>query len=100
MASIYGLVDAPATWNKCFNDVLLNIGFKRFENEVCLYIYPGKYLQLVLFVDDVIIIGKNKQSIAEIVKEIQQRFQVKISWNPVMFVGLQIFKDVKCVYAC
>ncbi|KAI5747542.1 hypothetical protein M8J77_015823 [Diaphorina citri] len=55
--SLYGLKQASNCWNNKINNILKNLGFKRSENDSCLYskVENGSEIYLLIFVDDIII---------------------------------------------
>lgn len=59
--SIYGLMQASKAWNDRFNDFISRYGFRRCEEDSCLYVRVGKFgsVYLLLYVDDVLIIAKD-----------------------------------------
>ncbi|KAK8506671.1 hypothetical protein V6N12_038490 [Hibiscus sabdariffa] len=57
--SIYGLKQASRSWNLHFNDAIKEFGFIRNEDEPCVYKkFSGSIVSfLILYVDDILIIG-------------------------------------------
>ncbi|KAK8625704.1 hypothetical protein V6N13_056865 [Hibiscus sabdariffa] len=62
--SIYGLKQASRSWNLRFNDAIKEFGFIRNEDEPCVYKkFSGSIVSfLILYVDDILIIGNGKSS--------------------------------------
>ena len=61
LRSIYGLKQASRSWNIRFNETIKEFGFSQNANEPCVYkkVSGSVVLFLVLYVDDILIIGSN-----------------------------------------
>ncbi|KAK9008932.1 hypothetical protein V6N11_080408 [Hibiscus sabdariffa] len=61
--SIYGLEQASRSWNLRFNEAIQEFGFIRNEDEPCVYKkFSGSIVSfLILYVDDILIIGNDYQ---------------------------------------
>ena len=59
--SIYGLKQASHSWNKCFDQAIKMHGFDKNIDKPCVYkrIQNDKVIFLVLYVDDILIIGND-----------------------------------------
>ena len=59
--SIYGLKQASRSWNTYFNDVIKLFGFIKNEEEPCVFkkISESTVVLLVLYVDDILLIGND-----------------------------------------
>jgi hypothetical protein len=59
--SIYGLKQASQSWNLCFDEVVKGFDFIQSEEEPCVYKKEsGTYvLFLILYVDDILLIGND-----------------------------------------
>ncbi|GKA70959.1 retrotransposon protein, putative, ty1-copia subclass [Tanacetum coccineum] len=59
--SIYGLKQALRQWNKRFNDEIKKFGFTQNCDEPCVYLKASKsnVTFLILYVDDILIMGNN-----------------------------------------
>lgn len=57
---MYGLRQAPHTWNSKIDSYLVNLGFEKSSNEAKLYVLNHKdqaQVIISLYVDDLLIIG-------------------------------------------
>lgn len=64
LKSLYGLRESPRAWYECFDKFIVGLGFERSENDYCLYILDNgsdDKIFLILFVDDLLICGKNAE---------------------------------------
>ena len=59
--SIYGLVQASWSWNKCFDNVIKAYGFIQTFGEACIYkkVSGSSVAFLILYVDDILLIGND-----------------------------------------
>ena len=69
--SLYGLKQASRNWNSMIHDYLTKEKFTRSYADPCLYHNSETGIHLALYVDDLIIAGKNKKAVSE--------FKAKIS---------------------
>jgi len=63
--SLYGLKQAPRQWYKSFNTFMIGQGYTRYQYDNCGYFqqFEGSFIYLLLYVDDMLIISKDKSSI-------------------------------------
>lgn len=95
MKSPYGLKQSSKCWNNRINDFLLKSGFKRSENNYCLYsrVHGKDMVYLILYVDDIILMGPNLSHI-ELCKEmLTDEFDIKDKGELKNFLGLEISYD-------
>ena len=61
--SIYGLVQASQSWNKCFDSVIKAFGFVQTFGEACIYkkVSGSSVAFLILYVDDILLIGNDNR---------------------------------------
>ena len=59
--SIYGLVQTSRSWNICFDKVIKAYGFMQPFGEACTYkkVSGSSVAFLILYVDDILLIGNN-----------------------------------------
>ena len=65
--SIYGLKQASRSWNICFDEVVQGFGFIKNEEEACVYKKESgsSVAFLILYVDDILLIGNNIPILAD-----------------------------------
>ncbi|WJZ82104.1 hypothetical protein VitviT2T_001894 [Vitis vinifera] len=74
--ALYGLKQAPRAWYSRIDSHLIQLGFRRSENEATLYLKQNEDgLQLVvsLYVDDMLVAGSNVRLLAKFKMEMQDR---------------------------
>lgn len=93
--SIYGLRQASKAWNDRFNEFMIECGFQRCEEDNCLYVRYGSDgpVYLLLYVDDVLVIAKNLNSVEVVKRTLQKEFRMQDLGEAKVFLGLQIDRD-------
>jgi hypothetical protein len=66
--SLYGLKQSPRMWYQKFDTNMLGLGFKRSKEDHCVYskLIGDHVIYLVLYVDDMLLIGNNKEIIQDV----------------------------------
>ena len=73
--SLYGLKQAPRQWYKKFDSFMTSNGYKRTLADPCVYIrkFPGgNFIILLLYVDDMLIVGQDARMIQSLKKDLVQ----------------------------
>ena len=93
--SLYGLKQSSKCWNNKINDFLLNLGFKRSNNDYCLYskVHKNEIVYLLLYVDDIILTGPDLHHIEYYKTKLTNEFDVKDKGELKNFLGLEIIYD-------
>ena len=84
--NLYGLCDTGRTWNQHITQGLLNRGFKQSEVDPCLFIKDD----LVLYMDDTVVILPNKLWIDNLIKILQQDFDLTDDGDIKDYLGVRI----------
>ena len=90
--TIYGLKQSPREWNKLFDQVVLKMGFVRSVCDACVY-RSGSYsspMYLVIYVDDLLVFGKNLTDIARVKKALCDRFRMKDLGVATWYLGVRL----------
>lgn len=89
--SIYGLKQSPRCWNERLNSVLLKLGFTRSRRDYCLYSLAIKddEIFLVIYVDDVLIVGRNLSTIIQLKQRLSKEFEMSDCGNVKHFLGMK-----------
>lgn len=75
--SLYGLKQAPRQWNSKFNELLIKFKLERSSIDRCLYYNVDRSLILIIYVDDGLIVAKNKLLLVELIKFLKSHFETK-----------------------
>ena len=96
--SLYGLKQAPRQWYKKFDSFMVSQGYKRTAADQCVYIQrfqDGNFVALLLYVDDMLIVGKDATKISQLKKELSNSFDMKDLGPAQQILGMQIIRDKK-----
>lgn len=83
---LYGLKQASRIWNKRFHRFVIKLGFMRSKHDYCLYVQYTRILvnenkqiivHILVYVDDVIIIGNDLEAIQNIKLYLSSEFEIK-----------------------
>jgi hypothetical protein len=88
--SLYGLKQAPAEWNRKMDSFLESFGLHRSNYDRCVYF--GKGVSLVLYVDDGLIAGIDRQSIERLLSAMSNAFEITHG-DVSYYLGLEIDRD-------
>ncbi|TYK31055.1 gag/pol protein [Cucumis melo var. makuwa] len=95
--SIYGLEQASRSWNIIFDTAIKSYGFDQYDDEPSVYkkINKGKVAFLVLYVDDILLIGNDVGYLTEVKTWLAAQFQMKDLEKVQYVLGIQIIRDRK-----
>ena len=97
LRSIYGLKQASRSWNLHFDETIKTYGFEQNVNEPCVYKYikEKKVVFLVLYVNDILLIGNDVETLSNVKKWLAEQFQMKDLGEASYILGIQIIRDLK-----
>ena len=96
--SLYGLKQAPRQWYKKFDSFMVGHGYRRTAADYCVYFkrYPGeKFIILLLYVDDMLIVGQDRAQISKLKEELAESFEMKDLGPAKQILGMEITRDRK-----
>ena len=94
--SLYGLKQAPRQWYKKFDSFMVNQGYKRTNADHCVYVKQfedGNFIILLLYVDDMLIVGQDLNMINRLKVELSKTFDMKDLGPSKHILGMQITRD-------
>ncbi|GJW65959.1 retrotransposon protein, putative, ty1-copia subclass [Tanacetum coccineum] len=93
--SIYGLKQASRQWNKRFDDEIKKFGFTQNRDEPCVYIKAsGSYIAiLILYVDDILLMGNNIPMLQDVKSYLGKCFAMKDLGDAAYILGIKIYRD-------
>ncbi|KAK9042692.1 hypothetical protein V6N11_017757 [Hibiscus sabdariffa] len=93
--SFYGLKQASRSWNLHFNEAIQEFGFIRNEDEPCVYKkFSGSIVSfLILYVDDILIIGNDIPTLQSIKTWLSSCFSMKDLGEAAYILGVKIYRD-------
>jgi hypothetical protein len=96
--SLYGLKKAPRQWYLKFDKFMTEQGYSRCHSDHCVYfkrIENGSYIILLLYVDDMLVVGSNMQDINVLKKKLANSFAMKDLGVAKKILGMRITRDMK-----
>ncbi|KAL3834104.1 hypothetical protein ACJIZ3_008840 [Penstemon smallii] len=94
--SLYGLKQAPRCWYKRFDSFIMSLGYNRLSSDPCAYYKrfgDGDFVILLLYVDDMLVAGPNKDRIKELKAQLAREFEMKDLGPANKILGMQIYRD-------
>ncbi|KAJ9545394.1 hypothetical protein OSB04_025101 [Centaurea solstitialis] len=95
LKSIYGLKQASRSWNLHFDERIKEFGFAKSEFEPCVYTkFSGSIVSLlVLYVDDILLIGNDVPTLQSIKSWLSRCFQMKDLGEAAYILGIKIYRN-------
>ncbi|GJZ90850.1 putative RNA-directed DNA polymerase [Tanacetum coccineum] len=93
--AIYGLKQASRQWNKRFDEEIKRFGFTQNRDEPCVYrkASGSNVVFLILYVDDILIMGNNIPRLKEVKDYLGKCFSVKDLGEAAYILGIKIYRD-------
>ena len=93
--SIYGLKQASRSWNLRFDESVKGFGFVKNEDEPCVYkkISGSTIVFLVLYVDDILLIGNDIPTFQNVKSWLGKCFSMKDLGEAAYILGIKIYRD-------
>lgn len=100
--SIYGLKQSPRCWFAKLADSLLKYGFKQSRSDYSLFMFHhgGISVQILVYVDDLMITGNSPSAIQEFKDYLSTCFHMKDLGQAKYFLGLEIARSSAGIYLC
>ncbi|CAL9006694.1 unnamed protein product, partial [Prunus brigantina] len=96
--SLYGLKQAPRQWYKKFDSFMIEHRYRRTTSDHCVFVKrfdDGEFIILLLYVDDMLIVGQNSDKISKLKKELSKSFAMKDLGPAKRILGMSISCDRK-----
>ena len=93
--SIYGLKQASRSWNIRFDEVIKGFGFRQNEEEPCVYkkASGSAVVFLILYVDDILLIGNDIPMLQSVKTSLNNSFSMKDLGEAAYILGIKIYRD-------
>ncbi|KAG8472622.1 hypothetical protein CXB51_034312 [Gossypium anomalum] len=96
--SLYGLKQSPRQWYKRFDSFMTSHDFKRSSLDSCVYFKKnsdGSFVYLLLYVDEMLIVAKDKGEIKKVKAQLSEEFEMKDLGPAKKILGIEILSDRK-----
>ncbi|GKB80748.1 retrotransposon protein, putative, ty1-copia subclass [Tanacetum coccineum] len=93
--SIYGLKQASKQWNKRFDKEIKKFGFTQNRDEPCVYVIASgsNVTFLILYVDDILIMGNHIPMLQDVKSYLGKCFALKDLGEAAYILGIKIHRD-------
>jgi hypothetical protein len=93
--SLYGLKQSPRMWYQNFDTYILGLGFVRSRADQCVYSKQigNHFIYVVLYVDDMLLVGNNMDVIKEVKSQLSSKFDMKYIGVANFILGMEIKRD-------
>ncbi|GJT16424.1 retrotransposon protein, putative, ty1-copia subclass [Tanacetum coccineum] len=93
--SIYGLKQASRQWDKRFDDEIKKFGFTLNRDEPCVYMKASgsNVTFLILYVDDILIMGNHIPMLQDVKSYLGKCFAIKDLGEAAYVLGIKIYRD-------
>ncbi|KAL0411537.1 UNVERIFIED_CONTAM: hypothetical protein Slati_3743400 [Sesamum latifolium] len=93
--SIYGLKQDSRSWNTCFDELIRGYDFIKNDYDPCMYkkISGSSVAYLVLYVDDILLIGNDVKMLGDIKAWLSTQFSMKRMGEASYILGIKIYRD-------
>jgi hypothetical protein len=93
--SLYGLKQSPRMWYQKFYTYILGLGFVRSRADHCVYSKQvgNHFIYVVLYVDDMLLVGNNVDVIKEVKSQLSSKFDMKDLGVANFILGMEIKRD-------
>ena len=95
LKSLYGLRQSPRCWYGTVDKHVVEIGFKSLKSDPCVYIYSEgcAIYVLTLYVDDVLLLGKDRKVLERIKRKLTGRFSMTDMGDVLLVFGMEVTRD-------
>ena len=93
--SIYGLKQASRSWNLRFDEVVKEFVFIKNGKEACVYkkVSGSAIAFLILYVDDILLVGNDIELLGTIKDSLKKSFSMKDLGEAAYILGIKIYRD-------
>ena len=90
-----GLRQSPKNWFRTMANHLVKIGFRSFKSDPCVYVYKDKNGSaiLMLYVDDILLMGANKELLDKPKKQHMDLFEMTDVGDVSRVLGMSVIRD-------
>ena len=93
--SIYGLKQASRSWNTHFNDMIKKFGLIKNDEEPCVFkkVSGSVIIFLLLYVDDILLIGNDISILTTIKIWLSKEFSMKDLGEAFFILEIKVYRD-------
>lgn len=94
--SLYGLKQVLRQWYKKFDSFMVEHRYDRTASDLCVFVnkfFDGEFIILLLYMDDMLIVGRDTSKIDKLKKELSKSFKMKDLGFANQILGIKISRD-------
>lgn len=91
--ALYGLKQAPRAWYKTLSSFMNEACLKPLMSDYAVFANQNRSLLVAVYVDDLLIFGKNKHQIQNLKEKLHKRFQMTDLGPAHLYLGMQIARN-------
>lgn len=97
IGALYGLKISPRRWYERFRVVMKKLYFEIYEFQPCIFTWRknGKFVILLLYVDDILMVGNCKNKMDQTKNSLSKEFEMVYLGCPKKFLGIEVKRDIK-----
>ena len=93
--ALYGLKQAPRAWYQTLSAFMKKSELEPLINDTAVFVNKNRSIFIAVYVDDILMFGKNKEQIQQLKSFLNRRFQMTDLGQAHMYLGMQITRDRK-----
>ena len=91
--ALYGLKQAPRAWYDTLSAFMATINLFPLRSDYAVFTNQNRTLFVAVYVDDILIFGKNSHQIQDLKSQLHKRFQMTDMGQAHLYLGMQIIRD-------
>ena len=91
--ALYGLKQAPRAWYETLSEFMKKCNLTALRSDYAVFGNSDRSILVAVYVDDLLIFGKDKNKIQNLKNHLHQRFQMSDMGNAHHYLGMQIRRD-------
>jgi Reverse transcriptase (RNA-dependent DNA polymerase) len=92
--SLYGMKQACRIWYLLLCQTIMEFGFEMLKSDECVFISQERRMILLVYVDDILILGPDQSLCLKIYNYLAQHFMMNNLGPPTSFLGMNIVRNV------
>jgi hypothetical protein len=98
--ALYGLKQSPRAWFGRFSLAMKKYGFKQSDSDHTLFLkrQQGKVTALIVYVDDMIITGDDREEISRLQRQLASEFEMKNLGGLKYFLGIEVARSNQGIF--
>jgi hypothetical protein len=92
LKTLYGLCQSPREWYKTIATLLLRMGFGACQADCSVFVHENGLI-IIVYVDDIILFGKDKQLVAHAKQDLCNAYEMRDMGDLHSYLGIEIHRD-------